>query len=148
MKVNKIDHICMCVKDLAAAQKMWSLSLGKMAPTIRNEDALSKIRVARYWIGESGFELMEDLDGTGDVAKWIEPRGERQHHRLPRGQHGRSGGRAEGQGLQLHQVRRVRGTHPFRDCVHYSFVHPKQTNGILVELIDYSGKSQEVARCL
>jgi methylmalonyl-CoA/ethylmalonyl-CoA epimerase len=29
MKVNKIDHICIAVKDLEAAKKVWEPILGK-----------------------------------------------------------------------------------------------------------------------
>jgi len=39
-------------------------------------DELEKIRVARYWLGEVGFELMESTTPDGDVAKFIEKRGE------------------------------------------------------------------------
>jgi len=35
-------------------------------------DEPEKIRVARYWLGEVGFELMESTTPDGDVAKFIE----------------------------------------------------------------------------
>ena len=34
MKVNKIDHICIAVKDLEAARKVWEPILGKSNPMI------------------------------------------------------------------------------------------------------------------
>jgi methylmalonyl-CoA/ethylmalonyl-CoA epimerase len=75
MKINKIDHICIAVKNLDAARKLWEPILGK-GPDDPYVDEPEKIRVARYWLGEVGFELMESTTPDGDVAKFIEKRGE------------------------------------------------------------------------
>lgn len=137
MKVNKIDHICIAVKDLEKARAQWEPILGKTAPDDPYVDEPSKIRVARYWLGDVGFELMADLTGDGDVAKFIANRGEgvmligfnvdntrecvaelkeKGYPIIPDPQYGEF--------------------RPFRDC-EYSFVHPKAVNGVLLELIDY-----------
>ena len=88
MKVNKIDHICIAVKDLEAARKVWEPILGKTKPDDPYIDEPEKIRVARYWLGEVGFELMESTTPDGDVAKFVEKKGERGHdHRAERGQY-------------------------------------------------------------
>ncbi len=76
MKVNKVDHICIAVKDLDEARKVWEPVLGKSKPDDAYIDEPEKIRVARYWVGEVGFELMESTTPDGDVAKFIEKRGE------------------------------------------------------------------------
>ena len=76
MKVNKVDHICIAVKNLADARKMWEPILGKSKPDDEYIDEPEKIKVARYWVGEVGFELMESTTADGDVAKFIEKRGE------------------------------------------------------------------------
>ena len=76
MKVNKIDHICIAVKDLEAAKKIWEPMLGKTGPDDAYVDEPEKINVARYWVGEVGFELMESTTPDGDVAKFIEKNGE------------------------------------------------------------------------
>mgnify|MGYP000191635632 CR=1 FL=1 len=72
MKINKIDHICIAVKDLDQSRKVWEPVLGKTSPDDAYIDASEKIKVARYWLGEVGFELMESLTPDGDVAKFIE----------------------------------------------------------------------------
>lgn len=64
MKVNKIDHICIAVRNLEQARKVWEPILGKSAPDDAYVDEPEKIRVARYWVGEVGFELMESLTPT------------------------------------------------------------------------------------
>ena len=76
MKINKIDHICIAVKNLEEARKKWEPILGKSEPDDPYVDEESKIRVARYILGDVGFELMEDLTGDGDVSKHIAARGE------------------------------------------------------------------------
>ena len=68
MKANKIDHICIAVRDLNAARRVWEPVLGKSAPDDAYVDEPEKIRVARYWLGGVGFELMESLSPDGEVA--------------------------------------------------------------------------------
>ncbi len=137
MKVNKIDHICIAVKDLEAAKKVWEPILGKSGPDDAYSDELEKINVARYWVGEVGFELMESTTPDGDVAKYIEKNGEgvmiislnvdntrkaidelkeKDYPFIPD-----AGG----------EVAR-----PFRDC-EFAFIHPKKVNRVLLEVIDY-----------
>jgi hypothetical protein len=58
MKINKLDHICIAVKNLEAARKIWEPVLGKSKPDDEYIDEPEKIKVARYWVGEVVFELM------------------------------------------------------------------------------------------
>ena len=70
-----MDHICIAVKDLDAACKVWEPVLGKAEPDDPYVDESEQIRVARYRIGEMGFELMESTTPDGPVARWIEKHG-------------------------------------------------------------------------
>lgn len=132
MKINKIDHICIAVSNLDEAMKIWEPILGKLGPDDTYADEPEKIRVARYWVGEVGFELMESTTPDGHVAKFIEKRG-------------------EGVMIISLNVDNTRKTiaelkekeypfigelRPFRDC-EFAFVHPTKVNGVLLELIDY-----------
>lgn len=76
MKVNRVDHLCVAVKNLDEARKEREPLLGKDTPDDAYVDEPEKIRVARYWVGEVGFELMESTTPDGDVANFIEKRGE------------------------------------------------------------------------
>ena len=76
MQVNKIDHISIAVKDLAQAKKIWEPVLGKQGPDDEYIDEPEKIKVARYWVAGVGFELMESTAPDGEVAKFIQKRGE------------------------------------------------------------------------
>jgi|TARA_B100000953_G_scaffold283387_1_gene262304 methylmalonyl-CoA/ethylmalonyl-CoA epimerase len=135
MQVNKIDHICIAVKDLQQARKMWEPVLGKSGPDDEYIDEPEKIKVARYWLGGVGFELMESTSADGEVAKFIEKRGEGVmliSINVP----DTRGAMTE---LEAKDYEFVGGARPFRDC-EFAFVHPKKMNGVLLELIDYKWK--------
>ena len=132
MKVNKIDHICIAVKNLDEARKIWEPILGKPEPDDPYVDELEKIRVARYWLGEVGFELMESTTPDGDVAKFIEKRGEG----VMLISFNVDNTRKAMDELKAKDYPFIGGARPFRDC-EFAFMHPKAVNGVLLELIDY-----------
>jgi methylmalonyl-CoA/ethylmalonyl-CoA epimerase len=130
-QIKRIDHICIAVKNLEEAKKTWAPLLGKEEPDDAYIDEPEKINVARYYLGEVGFELMESTSPDGDVAKFIAKNG-------------------EGIMLVSFNVENTReaikelsdkgypfigGARSFRDC-EFAFVHPKATNGVLLEYID------------
>jgi methylmalonyl-CoA/ethylmalonyl-CoA epimerase len=132
MKANKIDHICIAVKNLEAARKVWEPILGKDKPDDAYVDEPEKIKVARYWLGGVGFELMESLTPDGEVAKFIEKRGEGIMLVSLNVDNTRTAlSELKGKGYPL-----IGGPRRFRDC-EFGFVHPKAVNGVLLELIDY-----------
>jgi methylmalonyl-CoA/ethylmalonyl-CoA epimerase len=132
MKVNKIDHICIAVRNLDEARKVWEPILGKLEPDDPYVDELEKIRVARYWLGEVGFELMESTTPDGDVAKFIEKRGEG----VMLISFNVDNTREAMDELKAKDYPFIGGARPFRGC-EFAFVHPKAVNGVLLELIDY-----------
>jgi methylmalonyl-CoA/ethylmalonyl-CoA epimerase len=135
MKVNKIDHICIAVKNLEEAKKVWEPILGKSKPDDAYVDEPEKIRVARYWVGGVGFELMESTTLDGDVAKFIEKKGEGiMLLSLNVDDTRESMDELKAKGYPF-----IGGARPFRDC-EFAFIHPKAVNGVLLELIDYKWK--------
>ena len=132
MKLNKIDHICIAVKDLEQAKLIWEPMLGKTEPDDAYVDEPEKINVARYMVGEVGFELMESTSPDGHVARFIEKHGEGVmlisfNVDSPR----QAIQELESKGYPL-----IGGARQFRDC-EFAFVHPSKMNGVLVEVIDY-----------
>jgi len=138
MKINKLDHLCIAVKDLDAARKVWEPVLGKSEPDDAYVDEPEKIRVARYWLGGVGFELMESTSPDGDVAKFIEKRGEG----IMLLSFNVDNTREAMDELQDKGYPFIGGARPFRDC-EFAFIHPKKLNGVLLELIDYKWKELE-----
>jgi len=136
MKINRIDHICIAVKDLEAAKKTWEPVLGKPGPDVSYVDEREKINVARYWVGEVGFELMESTSPDGDVARYIEKNGEGMmlisfHVDNTR----KAVVELKGKNYPFIPDSSGEIARPFRDC-EFAFIHPKKLNGVLTELID------------
>ena len=132
MKVNKLDHISIAVKNLDEARKIWEPILGKPKPDDTYVDELEKIRVARYLLGEIGFELMESTTPDGDVAKFIKKRGEG----VMVISLNVDNTRKAMDELKAKDYPFIGGARAFRDC-EFAFIHPKAVNGVLLELIDY-----------
>ena len=137
MKANKVDHICIAVRNLEEAKKIWEPVLGKSEPDDAYIDEPEKINVARYWVGEIGFELMESTTPDGDVAKYIEKYGEGVMIISLNVDNTRESV-TELQGKDYPFIPDSGGevARPFRDC-EFAFIHPKKMNGVLTELIDY-----------
>jgi len=138
MKVNKLDHICIAVRNLDEARKIWEPLLGKTAPDDAYVDEPEKIRVARYWLGGVGFELMESLTPDGDVAKFIERRGEG----VMLISLNVDSTREAVEEIASKGYPMIGGLRSFRDC-QFAFVHPKKMNGVLLEVIDYKWRELE-----
>jgi methylmalonyl-CoA/ethylmalonyl-CoA epimerase len=137
MKVNRIDHISIAVRDLDKARKAWEPILGKLEPDDSYIDEPEKIRVARYWLGEVGFELMESTTSDGPVAKWIEKNGEG----VMVVSFNVDNTREAIQELEPKDYPFILSpeghkARPFRDC-EFAFISPKKVNNVLLELIDY-----------
>ncbi len=131
MKTNKIDHICIAVRDIEQAKKIWEPVFGKCEPDDSYIDETEKIRVARYYLGEVGFELMESTSADGDVARFIDKRGEGIMLVSFKVDSTRDAmAELEPQGYPF-----IGGARPFREG-EFAFIHPKKMNGVLLELID------------
>ena len=131
MKLNKVDHISIAVRNLDQARKVWEPVLGKTGPDDTYIDESEKIKVARYWIGEVGLELMESLTPDGEVAKFIEKKGEGVMVVSLNVDNTRDAmATLDEKGYPL-----IGGARPFRAC-EFAFIHPKKMNGVLLEVID------------
>lgn len=75
MKIEKIDHICFAVKDLEDTKRIYRDDFG-FVPDCEYIADSEKIKVARYYIGEVAVEFMESTSPDGEVAKFIEKKGE------------------------------------------------------------------------
>jgi len=137
MKINKLDHISIAVRDLEKARNTWEPVLGKSEPDDRYVDESEKIRVARYWIGEVGFELMESTTSDGPVAEWIKKNGEGvMVVSLNVNSTREAIAELKAEDYQFIANQKGKIARPFRDC-EFALIHPKGLNGVLTELIDY-----------
>lgn len=146
MKPNKIDHLCIAVRDLGAARRVWEPVLGKAGPDDAYVDEPERIRVARYWLGEVGFELMESTTPDGPVAQWIEKHGEGvMLLSLNVDDTAAAVAELEPRGYPFIPTPEGGKLRPFRGG-EYAFVHPKKMNNVLLELIDTPGDEPKGGR--
>jgi methylmalonyl-CoA/ethylmalonyl-CoA epimerase len=133
LKAHYVDHISIAVKDLNAAENDFKRAFG-WEPDGRYTDEGERIRVVYFTVGPTAVELMEDLDGTGEVAKWIEKHGESvmvvsfkvDNTEQELGLLKRNGAR-----LLDDKPRFATEINRF-----FAFLHPKVSHGVLMEVID------------
>lgn len=132
MKLRSIDHICIAVKDLEKARRVYEDDLGlELHSTYVSEN--EKIRVARYYVGDVALELMEPTAPDSEVTKFIEKRGEGFFlisYRVDDVDEALAELKAKGRQLIDEKPRQLMGCR-------YAFIHhPKELCGVLTELLD------------
>jgi len=126
----EIDHLGIAVRSLDEALPFYAANLG--LPLLSRETVEhERVKVAMLPAGASRIELLEPLDATSTIAKFLEKRGPGLHHvamRVP-DLHATLR-RLESAGVRLLGTpRRGAGGHL------YVFVHPASSGGVLWELI-------------
>ena len=129
MKILKIDHIGIAVKNLSESSKLYEL-LG-IKSTGKEEVAEQKVKVAFFPLGDSEVELLESTAPDGPIARYIEKNGEgMQHLALRVDDLDAALAELKANGVRLIDEKPRYGAGGAR----IAFVHPKSTGGILLEL--------------
>ncbi|HAL55458.1 MAG TPA: methylmalonyl-CoA epimerase [Bacteroidetes bacterium] len=127
---KNISHVGIAVKDLDASADLFRKLLGKEPDhTERLPD--HKVSVALFELGESGIELTAATDADSPIATFIEKRGEGVHHLsflVEDSEHELA--RLKQLGVRLIDEKPRLGAN---GCL-VAFLHPKSTNGVLVEI--------------
>ena len=126
----KIEHIGIAVKSLENSNKLFEVLLG--AEHYKTEIVESeKVRTSFFRIGESKVELLEASDPQSSIAKFIEKRGEGIHHiAFEVADIKASMKKLKEEGFTLLNEEPKPGADNKLIC----FLHPKSTNGVLIEL--------------
>jgi methylmalonyl-CoA/ethylmalonyl-CoA epimerase len=130
--INKIDHICIAVRDLQEAKQRWGRLLGKSEPDLEYISAEESIEVARYYVGEVGFELMRSTRSGSHVDRFIDKHGEGVmliSFRVP-------DTAAAIPILNANHYEMIDQKPRVWEGSHYAFLQPGALNGVLVEIID------------
>jgi methylmalonyl-CoA/ethylmalonyl-CoA epimerase len=130
VKVKKIDHIGIAVKNIEESLKFYKDVLGIECTEIE-EVAEQKVKVAFLPIGDTELELLESTDKEGPIARFIEKKGEGMQHIA----------------FQVDNIEEAiknmidKGVRMIDEKPRYgaggakiAFCHPKSTGGVLVEL--------------
>jgi methylmalonyl-CoA/ethylmalonyl-CoA epimerase len=129
--MKKIDHIGVAVKDLDKALSLYRDVLG-MEIGGMDEVPAQKVRLAFVPVGDTRLELLEPTQEDSNIAKFIASRGEGVHHiALEVDDIQAALARLKEKGVRLINPEPVPGAHNTR----IAFLHPKETNGVLLELV-------------
>jgi methylmalonyl-CoA/ethylmalonyl-CoA epimerase len=128
--MQKIEHIGIAVKDLSVSIPLFETLLNTNC--YKTEEVASEnVRTAFFQKGETKIELLESTVPDGVIAKYVEKKGEGMHHIAfeVTDIHAEMKRLSES-GFQLLQQEPKRGADNKLVC----FLHPKTTNGLLIEL--------------
>lgn len=126
----KIDHIGIAVKSMADSNELFAKLLGEAHYKVETV-ASEKVATSFFHIGDSKIELLEASDPESPIAKFIEKRGEGIHHIAFEV----ADIRAEIERLEAAGfVPLNREPKHGADNKLVAFLHPKSSNGVLVEL--------------
>ena len=126
----KIEHLGIAVRNLEQSNALFSKLFG--TPPYKLEKVESEnVSTSFFKIGESKIELLEATDPAGPIAKFIEKKGEGIHHiafevddicfEMKR---------LQNEGFTVLSEQPKKGADNKLIC----FLHPKNTNGVLIEL--------------
>lgn len=128
--LKKIEHIGIAVKAFGNAQPLFTQLFGKEAYKMETV-ASEGVDTLFFQLGETKIELLQATNPDSPIAKFIDKRGEGIHHiayevddiflELDR---------LKSEGFQLLNETPKNGA----DNKLIAFLHPKSTNGVLVEI--------------
>ncbi|MBW1650799.1 MAG: methylmalonyl-CoA epimerase [Deltaproteobacteria bacterium] len=132
MEILKIDHLGIAVKSIEDGKNFWTDILGLQYEG-SEEVAPQKVMTAFFPVGESEVELLESTAPDGPVAKYIEKRGEGIQHVAFRVKDIEAAlEELKAKGIKLIDEKPRMGAGGAK----IAFLHPKATNGVLVELCE------------
>ncbi len=126
----KIEHLGIAVKDLSVSIPLFEQLLN--TPCYKTEEVASEgVKTAFFHTGDSKIELLEASQDTSPIAKFIVKKGEGIHHIAFAVEHIEAEmKRLAALGFELLNETPKNGADNKLVC----FLHPKGTNGVLVEL--------------
>ena len=130
--INKIEHIGIAITDLKKSEDLFEKLLGKK-PYKKEEVASEGVVTSFFKIGNQKIELLKGNNSESPIQKFIEKRKEGVHHiALHVDSIQKEVERLESLGFEFISTTPKKGA----DNKMIVFLHPKTTNGVLVELCE------------
>lgn len=128
--MRKIEHIGIAVKSLSTSNALFEKLLG--VPAYKEEEVESEgVKTSFFMNGPNKIELLESTREDSPIAKFIEKKGEGIHHiAFDVANIYEEIERLKGEGFIVLNEQPKRGA----DNKLVVFLHPKSTNGVLIEL--------------
>ena len=130
--IKKIEHIGIAVKNLNNSNELFKKLFGKDHYKVEAV-ASEGVSTSFVMLGETKIELLEATNDNSAIAKFIEKKGEGIHHIAYEVDNlDEEMIRLKKEGFELINTAPKDGADNKRIC----FLHPKTTNGVLVELCE------------
>ncbi len=128
--MKKIEHIGIAVKDIESSNELFKALFGKSHYKI--EDVESEgVKTSFFKCGPNKIELLQATNRDSPIAKFIEKKGEGIHHiAFAVNNIEKEIERLTAEGFQMIHKAPKKGA----DNKLIAFLHPRSTNGVLVEL--------------
>ncbi|GGG37110.1 methylmalonyl-CoA epimerase [Bizionia arctica] len=128
--MNKIEHIGIAVKNLKESNELFAKLFGK--PHYKTEEVASEgVNTSFFQVGENKIELLEASQPNSPIAKFLEKKGEGIHHiAFDVTDIEAEIARLKNEGfIVLNEVPKKGADNKL-----VAFLHPKSSNGVLIEL--------------
>ncbi|MDQ6813771.1 MAG: methylmalonyl-CoA epimerase [Bacteroidota bacterium] len=126
----KVEHIGVAVRDLTVSVPLFAKILNTACYKTEIVES-EKVKTAFFQKGETKVELLESFDENGVIARFIEKKGEGFHHvAFAVDNIEKEMARLKNEGFVLLHETPKKGADNKLIC----FIHPKETNGLLIEL--------------
>jgi methylmalonyl-CoA/ethylmalonyl-CoA epimerase len=140
MSVKKLEHIGIAVKDLAAAEALFTKLLG-CEPYKREAVESEHVITSFFQVGDVKIELLAASNNQSTIANFIEKRGEGLHHlAFEVSDIEESLSEKSHEGFQLIHQQPKDGA----DNKRIAFLHPKSTGGVLTEFCQEKNNNSQV----
>ncbi len=128
--MNKVEHIGIAVKDLALSIPLFEKLLNTTCYKTELVES-EQVNTAFFKQGDTKIELLSSLEAGGVISKFIEKKGEGMHHiAFDVDDIESEMKRMQQEGFILLNETPKQGADNKLVC----FLHPKSTNGVLIEL--------------
>ncbi|WP_299332998.1 methylmalonyl-CoA epimerase [uncultured Psychroserpens sp.] len=128
--MKKIEHIGIAVKDLEASNALFAGLFGKEHYKIEAVES-EGVMTSFFKAGPNKIELLQAMNEDSPIAKFIEKKGEGIHHiAFAVDDIEKEIERLKGEGFKMIHETPKKGA----DNKLIAFLHPKATNGVLIEL--------------
>ncbi len=132
MKILRIDHLGIAVNSIDQGKNFWTDIMGLQFEGTETVEA-QKVTTAFFPVGESEVELLESTAPDGPIARYLEKKGEGIQHVAFRVDDIEAAlQELKEKGVRLIDEKPRKGAGGAK----IAFLHPKSTNGVLVELCE------------
>lgn len=128
--IKKIEHIGIAVKDLEKSNELFKKLFGREHYKVERVESES-VATSFFMLGETKIELLEATSSDSAISKFIEKKGEGIHHiAYEVDDINKEISRLRSEGFEILNQTPKDGADNKMIC----FLHPRSTNGVLVEL--------------